>query len=225
MNETIKHQLNHCTRRQFSDQPISSEIINTLAEVAFRTATHMHMQAWSIIRVTDAKIRQRLADIARQPHLKYAPELWIFIVDCRRNLKIAQAQGYTGQAGNTLDRFMQGYIDACLAAQNVLNAVESLDMGGVYFGSIAHDYQGTCEALAMPELTFPVVGLGFGYPTDDVLLKPRLPRQFRFFENTYADTIDKVSDLAEFDAELTCYYDVYEPGRSDAAFSKKVFKH
>ncbi|MGI6076610.1 MAG: nitroreductase family protein [Fastidiosipilaceae bacterium] len=225
MNQTIEHQLNHRSHRIFTDKAVSADIIDTLVEVALRTSTHMHMQAWSIIRVTDQEKRRSLADIMRQSNVAAMPELWIFLVDCRRNLEIARQQGYIGQAGATLDRFMQGYIDACIAAQNVLTAVESLGMGGVFLGAIARDYKGTCEILGLPELTFPAIGLGFGYPAREVLLKPRLPREFRVFENEYKDPFENISELNDFDVELEHYYDQCEPGRQDAAFSKKVYKH
>ena len=52
MNQTIEHQLNHRSHRIFTDKAVSADIIDTLVEVALRTS-HMHMQAWSIIRVTD----------------------------------------------------------------------------------------------------------------------------------------------------------------------------
>ena len=125
------------------------------------------------------------------------------MVDCHRNFKIVEGMGYTGQAANTMDRFMQGYIDACMAAQNVLNAVESLGMGGVYFGSISRDYKKTCELLDLPQMTFPVVGLGFGYPAEDWVVKPRLPREFRVFENTYKDDFDGPEAIKAYDEAMS----------------------
>ena len=167
-------------------QSISADIRH-LVEVALRTSTSYAYAGMSI--TEDRSGKRRYLPIMRQSNVAAMPELWIFLVDCRRNLEIARQQGYIGQAGATLDRFMQGYIDACIAAQNVLTAVESLGMGGVFLGAIARDYKGTCEILGLPELTFPAIGLGFGYPAREVLLKPRLPREFRVFENEYKDPL------------------------------------
>ena len=157
----------------------------------------------------------------RQSNVAAMPELWIFLVDCRRNLKLPDNK-VTLVRLVLLDRFMQGYIDACIAAQNVLTAVESLGMGGVFLGAIARDYKGTCEILGLPELTFPAIGLGFGYPAREVLLKPRLPREFRVFENEYKDPFENISELNDFDVELEHYYDQCEPGRQMLHFLKGI---
>ncbi|HHX38061.1 MAG TPA: NADPH-dependent oxidoreductase [Clostridiaceae bacterium] len=222
MNETIRQQLKHRTCRKYTDRPVSAEVIDTLIEVALRTASHMHMQAWSIIRVTDRAQKERLFEITKQPYMLEVPELWIFLVDCRRNYRIVEAQGYTGLAAQNLDRFMQGYIDACLAAQNVMTAVESLGMGGVYFGSIARDYAATCSILELPDLTFPVVGVGFGYPAEEWVIKPRLPAIFRVFENTYQDKISDLSDLNSYNKAMSEYCDQRRPNQPEGPFTEML---
>ena len=220
MNETIKHQLNHRTFRKYiADKEVPQETVDLLIDVALQTASHMHMQAWSIIRVTDPDLRQQFFTINKQPYIVEVSELWIFLVDCHRNFKIVEGMGYTGQAANTMDRFMQGYIDACMAAQNVLNAVESLGMGGVYFGSISRDYKKTCELLDLPQMTFPVVGLGFGYPAEDWVVKPRLPREFRVFENTYKDDFDGPEAIKAYDEAMSQYCDQRRPNQPEGPFT------
>jgi hypothetical protein len=38
-----------------------------------------------------------------------------------------------------MDRFFQGFTDACITAQNIVNAAETMDLGTVYLGSILND--------------------------------------------------------------------------------------
>lgn len=70
-------------------------------------------------------------------------------------------------------------------AQNVVTAAESLGLGTVYLGSILNDSERICEILNLPELTFPVIGLGIGYPNQKPQLKPRMDMRLRVFENSY----------------------------------------
>ena len=50
-NETIERILEHRSIRQWKNEPLSNEIIETLKEVAIRTSTSEGMQYSSVIRV------------------------------------------------------------------------------------------------------------------------------------------------------------------------------
>ena len=185
MNEMIKKQLNHRTIREFKEKEIPEDVYRTLLEVAQRTASSTAMQQSSIIRVTDSKLRKGIADICTQEYAARAPILLIFIVDTYRNHQIALEQGYDLDSSGDMDRFFQGFTDATLAAQNMINAAEAMDLGTVVFGSVLNDPWKLCELLELPKYTFPVLGLGIGYPNQDPELKPRMDMKFRVFDNKY----------------------------------------
>lgn len=207
MNETIKHQLDHRTIRFFKDEPISQKQLTQYLEVMRRTATSVGLQSYSVIRVTDPQKREALSKVANQAYLKDVPELLVFIVDCYRIHQIAKEQGHETERAATMDRFFQGVADAYLAAQNIVNAIESDGLGAVYFGSILNDPAKTIEILDLPPFTFPIVGLGFGIPDDNPELKPRMPLEFLVGENGYPMHENYVEELADFDEEMTHYYD------------------
>lgn len=221
-NDMIKRQLEHRTIREYKEDVITEETIKQLNLVAARTATSNGMQACSIIRVTDPVIRKELADICNQEYLTRVPELWIFVVDQYRNNQIAvEKDCHEGSIGD-MDRFFQGYTDACLMAQNVVNAAESIGLGTVYFGSILNDPSRTIEALSLPKLTFPVVGLGFGYPNQEPQLKPRMEMELRMFENSYK-VYDNYNDLIkEYDELMQTYYDLRQANKRVDSFSDQV---
>ncbi|WP_228410381.1 nitroreductase family protein [Erysipelothrix piscisicarius] len=77
MNNTIKQQLNHRTIRQFTDEPISQEIIDTLVSVAQATSTSNYMQSYSIISVTDKAKKKAIATIGAQPYIENVGHLFI----------------------------------------------------------------------------------------------------------------------------------------------------
>lgn len=96
MNTMHEKQLNHRTIRFFKDQPVPATLNEQLMEVMNRTATSMGMQFASVVRISDPDKKQALADICKQAYVADAPELLVFIVDVRRNAKIAEAKGYEG---------------------------------------------------------------------------------------------------------------------------------
>jgi len=89
-------------------------------------------------------------------------------------------------------------------------------------GSILNDSEKICELLKLPELTFPVVGLGLGYPNQNPKLKPRMEMKLRVFENSYTAFENYLDEIKEYDEEMRTYYDLREPGRSVDSFSKQV---
>ncbi|MDK6419943.1 NADPH-dependent oxidoreductase, partial [Actinotignum timonense] len=96
-------------------------------------------------------------EVCNQDYVARAPELWIFIVDLYRNTQIAKEHEADTASSHQLERFFQGYSDAVLMAQNVNNAVESLDMGAVFLGSIQNNMGAMIDILELPELTAPVL--------------------------------------------------------------------
>ena len=133
MNETIKNLLNHRTIREFTDEKIDKDTIKTLLDVVNMSASSNGMQNMSVIRVTDQKIKDELADNGNQAYMARATELWIFIVDLKRNYKIAKEMGLENDNIISFDKFIQGFTDAVIAAQNLTAAVESLGLGANYF--------------------------------------------------------------------------------------------
>jgi nitroreductase len=224
MNETLDRQLAHRTIREFTDRPVPDDVLGTLTEVINRTATSTGLQSYCVIRVTDPAQRGRIADVCAQEYAARVTELFIFAADAYRNARIARAHGYEGDAVSDMDRFFQGFTDATLAAQNLTNAVESLGMGAVYFGSILNDPQAIIDILDLPEYTFPVVGVGFGYPAQDPQLKPRMPMRLKFFENKYALPDDFDEAIDGYDESMKEYYDTRENGRRSDTFSNQVVK-
>ncbi|MDR1709597.1 MAG: NADPH-dependent oxidoreductase [Candidatus Accumulibacter sp.] len=224
MNETIKKQLSHRSIRAFSEKPVPEDVVKTLLEVTNRTATSSGMQQFSIVRVTDAETRRRISKICRQEYVNQAPEFFVFVADCFRNARIAGEQGQDGGVRDMDRCFFPAFTDACLAAQNLTTAIESLGMGAVYFGSILNDPNEIISILALPELTFPVLGVGFGYPGQDPQLKPRLNISLKTFENKYEVFGNYRESIADYDKALQTYYDLRENGRRSDSFSEQVLK-
>lgn len=220
--DLLKVPLRHRTIREFTEERVDEETVNLLLEVANHTATSTGMQSYSIVRVKDEAQRKAIAEVCGQEYVARATELWIFIVDAYRNSRIAREQGVHLDSERDMDRFFQGYVDGSLAAQNVTNAVEALGMGAVYFGSVQNNVDKIIEILELPELTFPIVGLGFGVPNQEPQMKPRMPMKLKVFEDRY-ETYDNYLELiADYDKEMETYYDLRDANNRVDCFSKQV---
>lgn len=223
MNETIKQQLAHRSIREFDGRPIPENDVETLLEVVRRTATSTGLQACSVIRLRDPAKKAALAEICGQAYVSRMPELMIFVADCSRNAHITEAKTGTEEPNaRDMDRFFQAFTDACLSAQNLTTAVESMGMGAVYLGSILNDPDAVIELLELPPLTFPALGVGFGYPAQSPQLKPRMPMTLRCFTDRYevADNYDEI--FRDYDAEMQNYYDLRSPDKAMECFTSQV---
>jgi len=78
--------------------------------------------------------------------------------------------------------------------------------------------------LKLPKLTFPVLGVGFGWPNQNPQLKPRLPLDLRVFENEYKILADYKEAVREYDEEMQTYYDLREANRRVDSFTLQVIK-
>jgi nitroreductase len=221
-NTMIEKQLSHRTIREFLPDQIEKQTLNRLMEVARRTATSNGMQSTTIIQVTDPIIKRQVADICKQEYVFRAPILLIFVADCYRNMRIAQDKGCFEESAGDMDRFFQAVTDTCLAAQNVVNAAESLDLGALYLGSTLNDVQKLIEVLNLPKLTFPVVGLGLGIPNQNPTLKPRLSNELKVFENSYFIFDSYLEMIADYDIEMQTYYDLRNANQRVDSYSNQI---
>lgn len=222
MNYTIKTQINHRTIREFKNENIPENIFEQLIEVGRRTASSTGMQYASIIRVKDKSIREEIAKVCNQEYVARAPELLIFVADCYRNNQISKEKNYISENANDMDKFFQAFTDSCITAQNIVNAAESLGLGTVYLGSILNDSEKICEILKLPQLTFPVVGLGIGYPSQNPQLKPRMDMKMRLYEDSYSSIDNYADQLKDYDEEMKTYYDLRDANNRVDSFTDQV---
>ena len=177
LNDTIKTQLNHRSIRHFKNQQLDKETLNTLYEVANHTASSQFLQQFSIIHVTDKNKRTKLAEICNQPPVSENGELFIFLIDLHRNVKLRQEANLDDGRLHTMDLYLQGLSDATLAVQNMYLAAESLGLGGVILGSIRNDIRAVSELFNLHDMVIPALGLQIGIPDEEIQQKRRPARR------------------------------------------------
>jgi nitroreductase len=222
MNATIETMLNRRTIRAFTDEPIPQEIVDTLLKVANLSANSNGMSQYSIIEITDSQLKERLADICLQPYVAKAAKLYIFVIDVHRNAKILEEAGLSDENIRNMNSFVQGTSDGTLAAQSMVIAAQSLGLGAVFLGSILNNVDAVVELLDLPDLTFPIFGVGLGYPDQSPQLKPKMPLHMLLHENGYQEPINYHEALEEYDREMETYYDLREGGKRMDSFTLQV---
>lgn len=186
-------------------------------EVARHTATASYLQGYTVLHITDPQVREKIYAASGQPYVGGTKgDMFIFVVDLYRNSRIRAEQGVSSEALSSMNLFLTGAEDALLAAQNVVVAAESMGLGTVYLGSILADPRLVVDALELPELTFPILGLLVGHSDQEPSQKPRLPLSILTAENTYPRVESYTEALADYDREVTEYYDLRSGSRLES---------
>ncbi|PID27346.1 MAG: NADPH-dependent oxidoreductase [Candidatus Cloacimonadota bacterium] len=207
MNEFIERAKNRKSIRKFKDKPVEKEILDTLFDTMLCTAASSYKQQVSVIRITSKELKEKISNISGQDFIKDAPELLIFVADNHRNISLVKEHGVDMEKRESdVDIFFQGVTNAALMAQNAEHIIISLGMGAVFLGSILNDTEKIIELLKLPELTFPVVGMAFGYPDQDPRVKPKIGKDIRVFENRYNVKESYKEALKEYNNEVYEYY-------------------
>lgn len=221
MNQTIQNMLEHVSVRAFEPKTLSPEIKQTLVSAAQSGSTSNFVQAYSILEITDPKLREQLADITNSaPYVKQTGTFYVFVADLYRHAELLRQHGEDLAGVSNTEALLVAVVDATIAAQNMALAAESLDLGICYIGGIRNDIEKIAELLELPDHTLPLFGMTIGYPIVKNETKPRLPQANVVAENTYPKA--SFSDLSAYDAQLETYYGARSSNAQKADFSSKM---
>jgi nitroreductase len=183
-NATLHILLDHRSVRAYLPDPLGPGTIETLIAAAQSAPTSSNLQPWSVVAVQDPARKARLAALAGdQKHIVEAPLLLVWLIDFHRLTGIGEARGTPPAALDYLESFVLGSVDASLAAQNAVVALESLGLGAVYIGGIRNRPAEVAAELGLPPRVFALFGLVVGRPDParPAAVKPRLPQSAVLF--------------------------------------------
>lgn len=171
---TIDQIYRHVSVRRFSSEPVPPELVETIVAAAQRSATSSNLQMYSVVAVTNADHRARLAELCGdQAQIAEAPVFLAWCADRSRLDRICRRRGYT-QAVEHVEPFLVAAVDAAILMQTATLAAESLGLGACYIGAIRNHPAEVIELLKLPRLAFPIVGMTLGWPAASPEKKPRL---------------------------------------------------
>jgi FMN reductase (NADPH)/FMN reductase [NAD(P)H] len=197
MNETIRIINSRHSTRAFSDRSLSNEEKETILQAAFRAPTAGNMMLYSIIEVEDQSLKEKLVETCdNQPFIARSPFVLVFLADYQRWWDYYQVSGAQEKAlemnrparNPQVGDLMLACCDALIAAQNAVIAAESLGIHSCYIGDIMENYEIHRDLFNLPQYTFPVAMLCFGFPKHESIhteMTPRFQPQFIVFKNQY----------------------------------------
>lgn len=207
LNQTIEGLLQHRSVRNFLPDALPEATLETLVAAAQSAPTSSNLQAWSVIAVTDPAVKANLAVLAgNQKHIEAAPLLLVFLADLSRVASFGERREMEMTGLNFLESLLLGVIDATLAAQNALVAVESLGLGTVCIGGMRNKATEVAMALGLPRRCFAIFGLCVGRPNTDspAAIKPRLPQEAILHRERY-DAGRQDDAIASYEARLASF--------------------
>lgn len=206
-NDTIASLLQHRSIRGYRSDALPPGTLETLIAAAQSAATSSNMQTWSVIAVTDAKIKADIAKCSQeQKHIEQCPLFLVWLADLSRAERLGAAEGVKLDALRFFETFLVASIDAALAAQNAVVAAESIGLATVYIGAMRNDVRRVAEILALPAGTLAVFGLCVGYadPKAPSEIKPRLAQGAIVHKERYK-VPDEKTLLRDYDAKLAAF--------------------
>ena len=207
-NDIIDQLLDHRSVRAFTAEPLPEGAVQTLIAAAQSASTSSNLQVWSVVAVQDADRKARLSALAgNQAYIRQAPLFFVWLADLSRVTRVAEQHHAELEALPYLESLLLGTIDASLAAQNAVVALESLGLGSVYIGAIRNDIEGVAKELGLPPHVYPVFGLCVGHPSKELpaKVKPRLPQSAVLHHETYSADQEPEA-IAEYDQRLGAFY-------------------
>lgn len=224
-NDVIKVIRSHRSIRKFTKAPVDHDTLAQLLNTAQCSSTSSNVQAYSVVHITDAEKRAKIAELAgNQKHVIEAPAFLVFCIDLQRLTKVGEIGG-AGFNTDYMESFLVGAVDVALFAQTFMIAAESIGLGGVYVGGIRNQTAQMIDLLKLPELTFPLFGMCIGYPDEDRLpdVKPRLATEVILHENEYSSAKNEQGILA-YDEVMNTYFMRRDSNRKDITWSSQISK-
>ena len=161
--------------RQYRPDPVPAETVTAIVDAAQRASTSSNLQMWTVIAVTGAEKRRRLAELCgNQRHIAEAPVFLAWCADLARLDRACELRGYA-QVTEYVENFLVAAADVghrgaerrpCRPNRSGWASATSADS--------ATSRAEVIELLEMPRLTFPVTGMTLGWPAANPPIRPRL---------------------------------------------------
>ena len=203
---TIDLLMKRRSTRSFLEKDIDKDIKLRIQEATLRAPTAGNQVFYSVIDVTDQKIKEKLAILCdNQPMIAKAPMVWLFIADVQKwehlyhlagSVELGKSKGIEERTPGAGDLFL-AQADAFIAAQNAVIAAEAFGIGSCYIGDILENHEEIISLFNLPRYAAIATLVIFGYPKSNAdLAYPaiRPPVDSVFMDNTYEEyTLERLN--------------------------------
>ncbi|MCM1484091.1 MAG: nitroreductase family protein [Muribaculaceae bacterium] len=204
VNDTL---LQRRSIRRYERQSVTDSQMDFIYQAIRNTPTSYNGQQFSVIDITDQKVKERLYELTGQKQIKTCSHFMAFCADFNKIILAARAKGVEMPPFfNTADGMIVATVDASLAMMSAVVAAESLGLGTCCIG-----YARTAapkeisRELRLPQQVYLVCGLAIGVPREQPDLKPKQPVGTVIHHDRYSRDEDLIDELLDYDKEITEY--------------------
>ncbi len=171
----IKEIREHRSIRKFSSQSVDREALRTILEAAVRASTCGNMQCYSIVVSEDKGQLDRLSPCHfGQVNSMNAPCVVTICADMARFSQWCAQRDAEPQYDNFI-WFVNGCIDAIMAAQNITLEAQAQGVGICVLGTTLYTADKIIDILELPKGVVPITSIAMGYADEQPALTDRLP--------------------------------------------------
>ncbi len=201
----IKEIKEHRSIRSFESRPIESDILREALEAASRASTCGNMQNYSlVVSCLPEKLKALSPLHFGQVERMNAPCVVTVCADTHRFSEWCR-QRDTEPAYDNFIWFVNGAIDALMAAQNLILEAEAAGLGACVLGTTLYTAEAIIDLLELPKGVIPVTAIALGYPAENPPLTDRLPLEavvhFESYKEYTPQSIDNLWSEKEASAE------------------------
>lgn len=192
--------------RRYEREDIPAEYIDFIYEAIRNAPTSYNGQQFSVIDVSDQKLKEQLYELTNQKQIKTCNRFLVFCADYNKIKIAAQAKNIaTPMFEHTVDGVIVGIVDASLAMMSAVVAAEACGLGTCCVGYTRTAAPSEISTLLnLPKGVFLVCGLAIGIPRETPDLKPKQTADLLIHKNRYRND-DLTGELLEYDATVTDY--------------------
>jgi nitroreductase len=177
--------------RSFQDRDVPAEVMEKILRAGKHAATGGNLQPVSIIEIRDKVMRDKLAEMCWQPFMASAPVHLLHCIDLRRLERWAALENAPFTAMKSFRHFWIAFQDVIICAQNICTAIDALELGSVYIGTIIEYLNDLKSLFKLPDGVIPVVLLCLGYPKKKPDISNKLDTDVFVHKGTYREMNDE----------------------------------
>ena len=149
--------------RSYTEEPVSDAQIQTILKAAMAAPSGMNVQPWRFVVVKDQVVKDALCKDSFNKMIGQAP---VVIVVCGETTVLRRPRGAAEDAEPVAMDNGNWTADCAAATENLLLAVEALDLGAVWTACYPYEdrMKPTREALNLPEGITPYCIVPIGHP-------------------------------------------------------------
>ena len=229
MNETIRQLYERKSVRSFTEEAIPENIVQEILLAACMAPTAGNQQLYTILRITDSAILEKLAESCdHQPFIAEGKLVLVFCADCLKWYDAFRNAGCEPRHPGAGDLLL-AVDDALIAAQNAVVAAESYGIGSCYIGDIMENIETQRDILGLPEYVFPAALLVLGYPTEQQKTRKKPERsalRYIVHENRYqrmnASELEAMLRVKAQNADYNSWIQAFCKRKFNSGFSKEM---